>query len=41
MIVLFLNLHKSDEEGAIKFNRYYSIVTRILKQSIYYGTYYE
>lgn len=41
MIVLFLNLHKPTPEGMLKFDRYYSTVTKILKQSVYYGTQYE
>ncbi len=41
MIVLFLNLFKPDEQGKMNFQRYYASVTKILKQTIYYGTHYE
>lgn len=41
MIVLFLNLHKPDESGKMKFDRYYHAVTKVLKQTIYFGTHYE
>lgn len=41
MIVLFLNLHKPDQEGKLKFERYYTTITKILKQTIYYGTHFE
>lgn len=41
MIVLFLNLYKPDEQGKMNFHRYYTSVTKILKQTIYYGTHYE
>jgi hypothetical protein len=41
MIVLFINLHKDDQEGKIKFEKYYKDITKVLKQSIYYGSQYE
>ena len=41
MIVLFLNLHKPDEQGKMRFERFYNSITKILKQSIYYGTQYQ
>lgn len=41
MIILFLNLHKPNEEGNAKFNRYYSAVSKILRQSVFFGAHFE
>ena len=41
MIVLFINAHKNDHEGQNKFERYYSYIQNILRETIYYGNHFS
>lgn len=37
MLILFINAHKKNEEGNVRFKNFYDNVKAVLKSTIYYG----
>lgn len=37
MLILFINAHKKNEEGAMRFKLFYESMNSVMKNTIYYG----
>jgi hypothetical protein len=37
MLILFINAHKKNEEGSLRFKHFYNQINGILKSTIYFG----
>ncbi len=37
MLILFINAHKHNEEGRVRFSNFYTHVKRVLKETVFFG----